>query len=92
MGEELFDVNPLVFEHHADDEAILVTADIENREVACHVRIPKRLADVLETSPFGLDRRIEPNLQCGFGIGDFCRSLEEAALADDVSDSLLAKC
>jgi hypothetical protein len=92
VREELFDVDPLVLENHANDEAIVVAADIENRQIAYHVRRRKRLANLLEAPPFGLNRRIEPNLPRGPGIGEFPRSLEEAALADDVQNSMLAKC
>jgi hypothetical protein len=92
VREELFDVDPLVLKHHANDEAIAVPADIENRQIAYHVRSRKRLPNVLKASPFGLDRSIEPNLQRGFGISEFRRSLEEAAFANDVQNSILAKC
>jgi hypothetical protein len=92
MREERFDVNPLVPENHANDEAILVAADIENRQIAYHVRRRKRLANVVQASPLGLNHRIEPNLQRGLGIGEFPRPLEEVAFADNVQNSILAKC
>jgi len=69
----------------------VVAADIENRQIADHICCRKRLANVLQVSPFGRNRRIEPNLQRGLGASEFRRSFEQAALADDVQNPILAK-
>jgi hypothetical protein len=87
VGEELFDVNPLALVHHANDEAVVVASDIEDRQIAHHIRCRKRLANVLKVLPFSLNGRIEPHLQGRFGVSVSRSSLEEAALADDVHNS-----
>ena len=92
VREELLDVDPLVLKHQANDEAVVVATDVENREIAHHVCRRKRLPNILDVFPFGYNGRIEPNLQRGLGIGKLRRSFQEAPLAYDVHNSMLAKC
>jgi hypothetical protein len=92
VGKDLIDVDPLVLEHHADDQAVLVASDVENRQIAHHVRGRKRFANVFGASPFRNNGRVEPDLQRGFDIREFRRSLEEPALADNVQNYIPADC
>jgi hypothetical protein len=84
--------NPPVPEHHTDDETVLIASDVEDGQVAHHIRGRKRFADVLQALPFSLYGSIEPDLERRLRISVFRCSLEEAALADDIHDSILAKC
>jgi hypothetical protein len=91
MLEELFYADPLVLKDHANNQAVIVASDVEDRQIAYHVRRRERVSDLREAVPLGLNGSIEPNLQRGLRIRVFLRSCEKPAFADDVHNSKPAK-